>query len=48
MIYVEPTENAVGVPGMVPCPDCLGGEQHCCDGECAQPELPASGSFDNG
>lgn len=24
--------------GLVPCPECLGGEQHCCDGEQAQPE----------
>lgn len=48
-VYVEPGQDKI--PGMQPCPACLGGEQHCCDGECAQPDLiktgtPATGSFD--
>lgn len=33
----------------VPCPDCIGGTAHCCDGICAQPETPArSGSEGEG
>ncbi len=26
-------------PVMKPCQDCLGGEQHCCEGEQCQPDL---------
>jgi len=47
VIFVEPCDDNK-VPGFVPCPECLGGQQHCCDGECAQPPvlLPSTGSFD--
>lgn len=37
---------SIGIDGILrrsnyivgPCPDCLGGEYHCCEGERAQPE----------
>lgn len=34
---------AIPVPGEHPCPDCLGGLQHCCEGDQEQPESAAGG-----